>query len=132
MLRDFLSLYLLKPRPELWKQTRSEAGRDGEVKLVWEARDQLTVKLTGYAKQVQHVDPVRKVIVKTEFFDTNGKRIRVQEASDFRQVKGMWLPVAFKTTDYSEKVTAEIRLYRLKIDEKIEENIFSVRYLKSL
>jgi len=135
MLRDFLSLYLLKPRPELWNESSAESiEKNGKklIKLVWDARDKTTVNLTGYTKLIQYVDPSMKVIVNTDFFGPDKKLIRKQVTYKIKNIKGQNIPVEFKTTDYSEKVTAEIKLYNLKINEPIEEKTFSVRYLKSL
>jgi len=135
MLRDFLSLYFMKPRPEFWKFSVMSTIFDGTkqvVKLEGKAVDSKTESLTGYHRIVHFVDPARKVIERTEFFDGKGKLVRVQNVEEFVKVKDIYVASKFKTEDYVEGVSAVIEILELRIDEDVPEDIFTVRHLKNL
>jgi hypothetical protein len=135
MLRDFLSLYFLKPRPEFWKFSPLSTMFDGAkevVKLQGKAVDAKTESLTGYHRIVHFVDPAAKVIERTEFFDKKGKLVRVQIVDEFVKVKDSTIASRFKTEDYVEGVSATIEILELRIDEDVPEDIFTVRHLKKL
>lgn len=177
MLRDFLSLYLLKPRPELWSEGPDPArpapvvpapappapeppapvsgpgpataptaasgpapasspprapSPPPEEALAVEARDARSRELTGYARQVHRIDPSRRVILGTEFFDAAGARIRAQRVTEFRTVEGHVLPWVFETEDTAEGVRATIRLLRVDWNAELPESHFTLRHLKRL
>ena len=128
-LRDFMSLYLLKPRTELWRF--SVVGEPGaEVVLEGRPRSEKTAEMTGYARVVHTVDPERRVIVRSEFYDEKGTRIREQKVTEFSQEGGFWWPAAFETVDETEGVSARVKVRRVRIDPEIPDDVFSVRGLK--
>jgi len=137
MLRDFLSLYLLKPRLELWDYTvdgsvPAEDGKGVWHKYVGMPKTDETTGLTGYGKLMQYVDVEKKVIMKTEFYDKDLKLIRTQMVKKLEQRNGSWLPVEFFTDDIEEGVTAGVTLFDLETDIEVSPKIFTVRYIKNM
>ncbi len=134
MLRDFLSLYFLKPRPELWSfSAATPVTLDGQSLLKFEstARDSKTTSLSGYTRLIHYVDPEKKAIVKTEFYDGD-KLIRLQKVDEFLKIKGTWFPTVFSTEDRSEGVSARIEAGQVDLDATVPDDIFTVRHLKQL
>ncbi len=135
MLRDFLSLYLLKPRTELWNFSAPQhANIDGKpvAQITATAKDSKTLELTGYTKLIHFIDPQTKVIMKTEFYGKDGKLVRIQKVNRVEKINNMYLPVEFETEDLAEGASAKITLKKISINKHIDDSIFSVRYLKSL
>ena len=137
MLRDFLSLYLLKPRTELWNYQASDAvaapgGKRQWYRYVGMPRSDETVSLTGYGKLVQYVDPKTNLIMKTEFYDKDLKLIRTQTVEKVERINDAWLPVQFFTDDLEEGVTATATLFDLETNIEVSPAIFTVRYIKNM
>jgi len=129
MLRDFLSLYLLKPRPKLWSEKVAPAAGDTQA-LTLAALDERTRELTGYARQVHTLDPARKVIVDTTFYDEADRAIRKQKVTEFRTVEGHVLPWVFETEDSAEGVRATIRILKVDWNPELPVEHFTLRHLK--
>ncbi len=135
MLRDFLSLYLLKPRAELWQFGPGQCVQlEGQTLWRFEATPAApdTQKRTGYARLVHFVDPADLVIRRTEFLDEEGSVMRRQWVTAVERVGDQVLPVEFQTQDLAEGVGAKIRLHDLRVNEAPPEDVFSVRRLKGL
>ncbi len=135
MLRDFLSLYLLKPRPELWRFGPGACIQvDGKTLWRFEATPAApdTEARTGYARLVHFVDPLDRVIRRTEFFDGAGKLIRRQWVTAVQSLGDRVLATEFQTEDFSEGVGAKVKLLEPKLDQKPPADLFSVRRLKAL
>jgi uncharacterized protein len=142
MLRDFLSLYFLKPRAELWnfeamdpstldEKTLAELPPGSVVIQGTPAKEQTRV-LTGYGS-IRHVlDPKRQVILRTDFFDTDGTHIRRQTVMEFKRVGEQEFPWRFETNDLAEGVRATIEIRNIDFAPTISEDTFTVRYLKRL
>ena len=137
MLRDFLSLYLLKPRTELWNYQAGDMvsatnGSGQWYTYIGTPRSDETVSLTGYGKLVQYVDPKTNLIMKTEFYDKDLKLIRIQTVEKVEQRNGAWVPAQFFTDDLEEGVTATATLFDLDTNIEVSPTIFTVRYIKNM
>jgi len=134
MLRDFLSLYFLKPRPELWRFERAPGGpaADGSVVVVATPAHARTEELTGYARLEHVVDPARRVVTATRFYDDRGSLVRRQEVLEHRQIEGVWLPWRFLTDDLREGVKATVEVRSLDLAPDLADDTFTVRHLKRL
>jgi hypothetical protein len=127
MLRDFLSLYILKPRIEQWSFKNAENSI-----LIAEAKNSEVISTTGY-KTIKHtIDLEKNSIKSSEFFDEDGKLVRTQEVLEFKNIDNMWIPVKFKTYDKEEGVTAFITLDNVVLNSDISDRIFTSSHLKTL
>jgi len=130
MLRDFLSLYLLKPRVELWDYT-SLPEKDGRVVVKAVAKSKKTVKITGYKELMIFIDKKKNIITKTEFIGANGKTRRIQKVLESKTINNIHYITKMETIDLDEDVKAEITLTNISND-KISKKVFTTRYLKTL
>jgi len=136
MLRDFLSLYFLKPRPELWRFEPVKAGaapdEAGFVTVEGTPLTPHTVELTGYGKLRHVIDPAAGRIVRTEFFDAGGALVRRQRVLEWRDQGGFGWPWRFETEDLREGVKATVETRTLEVAPTLSDDTFTVRYLKRL
>jgi hypothetical protein len=136
MLRDFLSLYFLKPRPELWRfqaiGAGSEPGEAGFTVVEGTPVSPHTIELTGYGKLRHVVDPAQGLIVRTEFFDAGGALVRRQRVLEWREQDGAPWPWKFETDDLREGVKATVLTRELEVSPTLSDDTFTVRYLKRL
>lgn len=134
MLRDFLSLYFLKPRLELW--TFSDLGSESVAgvslsKVEGKPRGSDAESLAGYARIVHWVDPVKKLIMKTEFFDRSGRSVRTQKVLETLKVGKVYVPSVFVTEDRVEGVSARLELDEISLNVTFPDDWFTVRHLKT-
>ncbi len=130
MLRDFLSLYLLKPRVELWNyKLLKEENSIVTVEAI--AKSDKTIEITGYKKLILNINKKKNIIVKTEFFGKDGKKRRIQTVLESKKINNVNFITKMETSDLDEGVKAEIILTNIKI-KKISSKIFTTRYLKTL
>ena len=133
MLRDFLSLYFMKPRLDLWSFTRlDEPSPDGYLRYEGRPRLDKTQELTGYARLIHEVDPAPGLIMRTLFFDEQGALMRRQHITRYEDIGGVPIPMAFTTEDLVEGAGADIEIRDVRIDPELPADVFSVRHLKRL
>lgn len=130
MLRDFLSLYLLKPRTELWNyKLLKDSDTIATVEAV--AKTDKTIEITGYKKLILSIDKKRNIIEKTIFFGEDGKKRRIQTVLESKKINNIHFITKMETNDLDEGVKAEITLTNIEI-KKISKKLFTTRYLKTL
>ena len=144
MLRDFLSLYFLKPRPELWRFEPAKAdpstglgagaaaGEAGFLVFDGLPVSPHTIELTGYHRLRHVVDPATSRIVRTEFYDGDGALVRQQRVLEWREQGGVAWPWRFETDDRREGVKATVETRTLDTAPTLSDDTFTVRYLKRL
>jgi hypothetical protein len=133
MLRDFLSLYFMKPRLDLWSFQRLDApSAEGLTRYEGRPRLEKTRELTGYARVIHEVDASRGLIMGTWFYDAEGALMRRQRITRYEEVCGVQVPMAFSTEDLVEGAGADIEVLEIKIDQDLPAGVFSVRHLKRL
>ncbi len=135
MLRDFLSLYFLKPRTEIWsfRELGSEevAGLGAMKKVEGVAKGSRHEDLGGYARLTHWVDPAKKLIMRTEFFDKAGKLVRKQRVTETLKVGKVWVASVFETEDLTEGVSARLEMDEVSLNVTFPEDWFTVRHLKT-
>jgi len=130
MLRDFLSLYLLKPRIELWNyKALSESDKIVVVEAI--AKTDKTIEITGYNKLLLTIDKNKNIVIKTEFYGKDNKKRRIQTVLESKKIDDIVFITKMETNDLDENVKAEITLTNIKT-KKISKKIFTTRYLKTL
>jgi len=134
MLRDFLSLYFMKPRPEMWSFKEGESSREGAqdvVKVEGLPVDGRTTQMTGYSRVVHWVELRRKVILRSEFYGSDGALSRTQKVTEFTRVGGVWFPSVFETDDLTEGAKARVELLEITLKDSFPDDWFTVRHLKT-
>ena len=130
MLRDFLSLYLLKPRTELWNY-KLISEKDDTVVVEAIAKSKKTINMTGYKKLLLTIDKKKNIIIGTEFYGNSGKHRRTQKVLESKKIDDIYFITKMETIDLDEDVKAEIVLTNIST-KKISKKVFTTRYLKSL
>ena len=131
MLRDFLSLYLLKPRVELWNFKLIE-DKDNKVIVEATAKNKNVINLVGYKRLLHYIDKEKKIITKTEFFGKDNSLRRVQTVTESKIIDGVRIITKMRTNDKEENLEVEVILEDIKLNKKISNKIFTTRYLKTL
>lgn len=135
MLRDFLSLYFLKPRTELW--TFKELGKEEVVGAGTLLKVQATPAgekqedLAGYARLLHWIDPKKRLIMRTEFFDSSNRLVRKQWVTESLKMGNVWIPTVYQTEDLTEGVSARLEVDDISLNVKFPEDWFTVRHLKT-
>ena len=142
MLRDFLSLYFLKPRAELWdftlvdtstlKGTARDDIKAGELVIDGTPAMERTAVLTGYGRIRHVVDAARQRILRTDFFDEGGRLVRQQKVLEYKRIDDHDVPWRFETHDLLEGVRATIEMRSIDFSPELSKDSFSLRYLKRL
>ena len=84
-----------------------------------------------WGKILAWIDVERGVVLRQEFYDEDGEKLRTMQFEDIREVDGRWLPHVWKMTPENKKghqTTIEIK--RMDFDAEIEDDIFTKRNLR--
>ncbi|MBN2263598.1 MAG: outer membrane lipoprotein-sorting protein, partial [Prolixibacteraceae bacterium] len=112
-------------------ETVKENGK--ELKVIEATyKEQSKMKETGYAKRVIYIDAANSMMVKTDFFDINGKPTKQLVCSDYKSI-----PVTNKIRAHKyemknlAKGTSTVLLFsNYQIDKGIDHSIFTIRNLE--
>ncbi len=70
------------------------------------------------------------LVIKTEYYDRNGKAYRRYEAKSVKQIQGYWTVTKSRMTDLRANRYTEVTYSPVKYDINVPENIFSERFLR--
>jgi len=82
-----------------------------------------------YAKTVTAVDPTDLVVVRTQFFDGNGKLLKVFTVEKLEKVDGIWTPLVQQMNNVQENHWSKITLSDVKYNAQLPEETFNKSYL---
>lgn len=88
---------------------------------------------TGYSKRVIYVDQASSLMVKIEYFDTNGKHTKTFEADDIRPIAGTdkYRTYSMIMTDLKKDHQTKLRYSEIQINNDFRTDMFSKRTLES-
>ncbi len=130
-LRNFLSLYLLKPRKELWNFKQIKES-DKFFIIEARAKNSSVIKLTGYEKILHFIDKKTNLIAKTQFYGKNNKLRLEQIVLENKKINETNVIIKTRALNKEENLDSEIILKNVKINENISNMMFTSRYLRSL
>jgi outer membrane lipoprotein-sorting protein len=108
-----------------------EAGGRACHKVQALPKDDETAETYGYARRIIWVDTERWVPVQVEFYDLAGKRLKVMQASDWRQVKGLWRSHKVEMENVQEgSRTVLVQNPQRKINDGLDDSMFTRRFLE--
>ena len=89
-------------------------------------------KETGYSKRELWISQDHHLIVQAKFYDKKGKYVKLFAASEIRQVPGTekWRPYRLTMADVLKGKKTVLDISDYKIDQGVQDNFFSTRYLK--
>jgi len=100
--------------------------------LVFEVvpKSERLIKESAYSKTLWWIDPVKKVSPRIEYYDKEGKLLKILENSNLQLFKGYYLWGKQVMSDVQNKHKTIIEYKNREIDGSVPSDIFSVRYLR--
>jgi len=118
-------------RPELDAYTYSFAGEEDVLgrhcKLVQSVPKNPTNDL--YGKTILAVDPKDLLILRTQFFDPQGKLLKVWTAEKIEQIDGNWTPVMQKMVNVQDNHWSQLEMIEVKYNAQLPDETFNKSYL---
>ena len=82
-----------------------------------------------YSKTILWIDPVDLLILKRQFFDKDGKVLKVWTVDKVEKVDGIWTMRDQTMTNVQEKATSRLSTPEVKYNVELKDNIFEPRSL---
>lgn len=85
---------------------------------------------SAYSKTIWWIEPQKKLALKAEYYDQNGKLLKNLENSDLQSIKGYYLWGKQVMRDVQNNHQTMIEYKNRRVDESVPSDIFTIRYLK--
>ncbi|GIW40990.1 MAG: hypothetical protein KatS3mg076_1567 [Candidatus Binatia bacterium] len=82
-----------------------------------------------YGKVVMAIDPADLVVLRTEFFDLEGKPLKVWRVTKLEKIEGFWTPVEQTMENLKSGTKSTLVTTDVTYDVDLPDNIFSRSYL---
>jgi outer membrane lipoprotein-sorting protein len=82
-----------------------------------------------YSKRIAAVDAGDLILLRTEFFDAQGKLVKVWTVEDLQKVDGVWTPMQQRMTNVQENKQSRIVLTEIKYRVDLPDHIFTRNYI---
>jgi outer membrane lipoprotein-sorting protein len=112
-------------------ETVTENGK--ELKVIEATyKEQSKMKETGYAKRIIYIDTANSMMVKTVFFDVNGKPAKQLVCSDVKAIAGSNKVRAhrYEMKNLAKGTSTVLLFSNYLIDKGIDQSIFTIRNLE--
>ncbi|MDI3548447.1 MAG: hypothetical protein PWR10_2099 [Halanaerobiales bacterium] len=76
------------------------------------------------------VDKANWYPLKSEFYDADGELLKVMNPADHKEINGYWTPQKLTMENVQKGTKTVIEMVNVVYDQSVNEQIFSVRYLK--
>jgi len=83
-----------------------------------------------YSKIISWVEKVRLVLWKSEFYDKEGRLLKVLDVAKVKRISEVDLPVDFSMTNVQKNHKTVIKIDEFQVDLDIADSIFEKRHLK--
>ncbi|MDD2999795.1 MAG: outer membrane lipoprotein-sorting protein [Candidatus Riflebacteria bacterium] len=100
-----------------------------------------TITITGipfpdaavvWGKIVYQLELSRKIPLKIDFYDEDGKKIRVMEFSEIKQIDNRWLPMLFRILPLEKPDEfTEMRYKKINFSVSLPKNLFSIKNMRN-
>ena len=101
---------------------------DGRPTFVLESRPRRTA---DYARRVSWIDRERWLVLKEEYFDARGERVRVFTADEVLEIGGHWTVTRRTMKNLQSDHRTEVTFADVGYDVGLEEGLFTERYLRN-
>lgn len=114
-------------------EKKGEEDVEGRKCYLIEAKpkDDSVLESTGYSLRKIWVDKERWVVPKTEFYDKNGKLLKVAASDGWKQVEGLWRPAKVVMENKQEGSKTTIAFGTREINKGIPDKVFTKRELEN-
>lgn len=82
-----------------------------------------------YAKTILALDPQDKLIMRREFFDAQGARLKVWTIDKVEQIGGIWTLTGQQMENLEEKTAARLDISEITYDADLPDSMFTPKYL---
>jgi len=82
-----------------------------------------------YSKTIVAIDPTDLVVLRTQFFDPEGKPLKVWTVEKSDKIDGQWTPIIQKMVNLQDKHESQIELHEIKYNAKLPDEQFNRSYL---
>jgi hypothetical protein len=82
-----------------------------------------------YAKTVLALDPKDKLIMRREFFDKNGDKVKVWTIDKVEQIDGIWTLSGQEMQDLKSKTASRLDVSEIKYNADLPDVMFTPKYL---
>jgi outer membrane lipoprotein-sorting protein len=83
-----------------------------------------------YGKVVFAIDPTDLLIMRTEFFDPQGKTLKTWSLDEVEKIDGQWTPRVQQMQNVQQGTTSRIELNDVEYGADIDDEVFTRAYLK--
>lgn len=83
-----------------------------------------------YSKKIGWVIADKWVHLKVEFYDRKGQLMKTMQATDIRNVSGVWLQFNLEMNNFAENHKTILKILEAKINEPIDDQIFTTSALE--
>jgi outer membrane lipoprotein-sorting protein len=114
-------------------EKKGEETVDGRACYLIEAKpkDDSVLEATGYSLRKIWVDKERWVVPKSEYYDKNGKLLKVAASDGWKQVEGLWRPAKVVMENKQEGSKTTIAFGAREINKGIADKVFTKRELEN-
>lgn len=85
---------------------------------------------SDYARRVSWIDADRRLPLREEYFDARGEMVREFQASEVKQVGGVWTATKRTMVNHQTGHRTEVVFSDIAYDLGLDENLFTERYLR--
>jgi len=82
-----------------------------------------------YGKTIVAIDPTDLIVLRTQFFDPEGKPLKVWTVEKIEKIDGQWTPIIQKMVNLQEGHQSQIELQEIKYNAKLLDEQFNRSYL---
>jgi len=82
-----------------------------------------------YGKTVVAIDPTEHLVLRREFFNEDGKKVKVWTVDKLEKISGIWSLTGQKMQNLEDGIESRIDVSEVKFDTKVDDAIFTPRYL---
>lgn len=82
-----------------------------------------------YSKSILALDPKDLLILKRQFFDANGKLLKVWTVEEVQQVDGTWTLAKQKMTNVQDNTSSRLDTLEVEYNADIKDLVFKPKYL---
>ena len=84
----------------------------------------------SYSKIISYVGKKTNVPVKIRMFDLKGKEIKILTVKKLKKIDGRWVAMESLMQNLQEKSSTKLIIQKISFKEKIDDEVFTRRYLK--
>ena len=86
-------------------------------------------KAAVYGKSVMALDPKDSIVLRREFFDADGRLLKVWSVDKVEKIDGHWTLMDHKMTNVQEQTQSRLQVDSIRYNADLADSIFTPKYL---